>query len=438
MLLIYSPQFSTRCDYVFDLIFREELGLEYMVTSDIAAFQNCANQKINYSDSRIEDEFFIKSSSLLFEEEIKKQEILVEQKQQIKVLFPNEEDSLGFDIFSSVFYLISRYEEYLPFNVDKFGRYRADNSLAFQNGFLHLPVVNIWIKIFQDALQKKFPSLQIKPTTFNAILTYDIDVAYKFLGRSFGRSIGSFVKDIFALKIKNVKLRIQTLLKAKKDPWDVYDKLEKMILQNKLESVFFFLLADKSNHDHNLNYQHLAMKELVNKIEAFSEIGIHPSFYSSVFPEKIKIEKERLEILSTKKITKSRQHYLKFNLPDTYNALIRAGILADYSMGYPEATGFRAGTCKPFYFYDLKNEKKTGLRIFPVTCMDATFIYYSKKTPEKSLMEILSLLKEIKKVNGTFISIFHNENLGEDGEAKKWQAVHEKMILQIKSYLKRA
>ncbi len=45
--------------------------------------------------------------------------------------------------------------------------------------------------------------------------------------------------------------------------------------------------------------------------------------------------------------------------------------------------------------------------------MDATFIYYLEKSPEKSLMEILNLLKEVKKVNGTFIPIFHNDILVE-------------------------
>ena len=103
---------------------------------------------------------------------------------------------------------------------------------------------------------------------------------------------------------------------------------------------------------------------------------------------------------------------------------------------FPHEKGFRAGTSKPFYFYDLKNEKATDLKIFPIACMDATFIYYSKKTAEKSLIEVLTLLKEIKKVRGTFISIFHNDHLGETDKNKGWNAVHSKMIMQIKANLK--
>jgi hypothetical protein len=371
----------------------------------------------------------------LFESGIEKQQIEVVEKDALKFLFPNEADDLGFDIFSSVFFMVSRYEEYLPFSPDEYGRFKAEDSLAFQNNFLHLPVVNIWIKIFQEVLQKKIPSLKIKPTSFNTILTYDIDVAYKYSGRSFGRTAGSIAKDILSFNFKNIVERIQTLLKFKKDPWDVYDDLKEIILKNNFPCNFFFLLGDKTKHDRNLNYRNPLMKNLVNKVQNFSNAGIHPSFYSSVFPEKIEIEKERLENLSGKKITQSRQHYLKFILPDTYNSLLATGITEDYSMGFPQAPGFRAGTCKPFYFYDLKNEKATSLKIFPVTCMDAGFIYYLEKSPEKSLLEILNLLREVKNVNGLFIPIFHNDILGGN---PKWKSVHDQMIRQAKSYLKSA
>lgn len=435
MLLIYIPKSSIRCDYVFRLIFKEELGIEYQATTDISTFENHLEEKINYSNSRIQNELFIKASPLIFESGIKNQEIKVEEKDGIKLLFP-EDDDLGFDVFSAVFYMVSRYEEYLPFVADKFGRFKATDSLAFKNDFLKFPVVNIWINLFKILLQKKFSALKIKQSVFTAILTYDIDVAYQYRGRSFVRTVGSFIKDLLTFKIKEIPARFQTLYRQQKDPWDVYHDLNKLIVQNQLPSIFFFLLADKTAHDRNLNYQNPLMKELVNKIQLFAEIGIHPSFNTPSLPQKILLEKERLENLSLTQISKSRQHYLKFHLPGTYNSLLAAGIKEDYSMGFPDMPGFRSGTCKPFYFYDLNEERSSELKIFPVTCMDATFIYYSKKTPERSFMEILQLLKEVKKVGGTFISIFHNDHIGENADGRKWKSIHNQMIIQIKSYLK--
>jgi hypothetical protein len=406
------------------------LEIEYRIVPDYNLFNLHREEKINYSNSRLPDSFFINAASLLFEKEIRQQNIIVTQKDQTKVLFANEDCDLGFDIFSSVFYMVSRYEEYLPFTPDSHGRFKASDSLAFKNNFLQLPIVNIWIDLFKNSLQQRFPSLKMKPSSFNAIITYDIDVAYKFRGRNTFRTIGSTAKDILKLKLKNIYQRLTTLLNIQKDPWDVYSYLRQTTLQANLKLVFFFLMADKSANDRNLDYKNPWMKSLIKKVVEFSDIGIHPSYFSSEFPEKILIEKERLEQISGKEIIKSRQHYLKFVLPDTYRSLLAAGIKEDYSMGFSELAGFRAGTCKPFYFYDLKEEKITRLKIFPVTMMEGSFMK-NKTGLEQALQKILNLINEVKRVQGTFISIWHNHTVSETSEYKAWKKIHDKMIRAI-------
>ncbi|NJO89826.1 MAG: hypothetical protein HC831_13425 [Chloroflexia bacterium] len=54
------------------------------------------------------------------------------------------------------------------------------------------------------------------------------------------------------------------------------------------------------------------------------------------------------------------------------------GITNDYSMGYSSHPGFRAGTCTPFYFFNLKTDEKTNLKITPFAVMDVGFIDYLK------------------------------------------------------------
>lgn len=427
MLLIYLPKNSPRCDYVFDFIFNQKFGTEYRTTTDISVFELHGGEKINYSDTKKGNDLFIKAIPLLWETDITKKQISVGQKEQVTVLFQNDCDDLGFDIFSAVFYMISRYEEYLPFTPDEFGRFKAEDSIAFKNNFLQLPIVDTWLNILKTILENRFPSLQIRSSQFNAILTYDIDVAYKYRGRSWIRTIGSALKDILNLKMKEIIIRKKVLLKIQKDPWDVYEDLKETIEQNKLNSIFFFLLADKTKHDRNLGYKNPLVKELINEIKTFSQIGIHPSFNTSSAPEKILIEKQRLENLSGKKITKSRQHYLKFGLPDTYNSLSAAGITEDYSMAFPGMAGFRAGTCTPFYFYNLKNESVAGLKIFPVTLMEGSFMH-PKYSPEKALPKILNLINEVKIAGGTFISIWHNHTISETDDYMGWKNVHDTMV----------
>ncbi len=304
-------------------------------------------------------------------------------------------------------------------------------SLAYRNNFLQIPVVDRWLNLFKDLLRKKFPSLQFKNTEFKAILTYDIDVAYKFKGRSLYRNTGSTIKDILKLDFKNIKDRLKTFNKKIDDPWDTYEYLEEIIRTDDFESIFFFLLGNLSVNDRNINHRSIAIRELVSKIELFSEIGIHPSFKSSIFTQKIIEERQRLEKIANKKITKSRQHFLKFNLPDTYNALTSAGISEDYSMGFPCEPGFRAGTSRPFYFYDLKNEKAGTLKIYPITFMEGNYMREKKFQDDDVLKDIFKLIDEVKNVNGTFISIWHNHTVSNTNEFKHWKRIHDQMILKL-------
>lgn len=431
MLLIYLPAITPRTEYVFDLLFKIELGVNYTITTNRNAFERYGQEKLNYSSTRNEMEFFIKASTLLFEKSVEKINITVENKYGSIVLFPNDGScDIGFDIFAAVFYMVSRYEEYLPFQPDKHGRFKASDSLAFKNNFLQYPVVNIWIKHFKNTLAEKFPALQFRSSSFKAMVTYDIDIAYAYKGRGKLRTVGATAWDIARLKFRNILNRFNSIVKDK-DPWNIYDELKNTILKNHLESIFFFLVGSYSRYDRNINYKDPLMTDLITKVSGYSDIGVHPSYTSSEMPEKILIEKQRLEKILNKKIVKSRQHYLRFTLPDTYYQLSKAGITEDYSMGFADMPGFRAGTCTPFYFYDLRKEKATGLKVFSITCMDANFLYYSKLKPVESLDVILDLIREVKKVDGLFISVWHNNTLSDEGIYKDWKGVHDSVISAV-------
>ena len=431
-MLIYVAEVTPRMAYVFQHIFKNEFDLEYSFTTDKSAFENYSSPKINYSEDRISDELFINAHPFLFNKSLGQKKIFPAKKYGATILFNTETAcDIGFDIFAAVFYVLSRYEEYQDFTPDAFGRFPAIQSEAFKQGFLQFPVADIWINILKEHLQKKYPSLQFKQSKFNCILTYDIDVAYQYCGRNIFRNGAAMIKDAINFKFYEIYKRISTLAGITNDPWDVYDQLKEVLSKNNFKSIFFFLLADKGKYDRNLGYQSTKMKELVNEISSFSEMGIHPSFASFFKPQNIVKEKIRLDKLLGKKIIKSRQHYLKISLPHTYQNLIKAGITEDYSMCYADMPGFRAGTCKPFYFYDLQNEKVTSLQIFPVTFMDGTFIQYMKSSPKEALQNVYFLIQQIKNVNGTFISIWHNHTISKTKLYKDWSMVHNKMIEKL-------
>jgi hypothetical protein len=121
----------------------------------------------------------------------------------------------------------------------------------------------------------------------------------------------------------------------------------------------------------------------------------------------------------------SRFHYLRFSLPESYQILIEAGIKEDYSMGYVDRIGFRAGTCTPFYFYDLNNEKTSELKIIPFAYMDGVLNDKLKYSPKLAKKIINELKENVKQVNGQFNSLWHNESLSNQDRWKGWRAVFE-------------
>ena len=160
----------------------------------------------------------------------------------------------------------------------------------------------------------------------------------------------------------------------------------------------------------------------------YASVGIHPSYNTIEHPELLKKEIRNLRAVLNKDVTCSRQHFLRIVLPSTYRNLIEHDITDDYSMGYAALPGFRAGICTPFNFYDLDLEIETKLRIHPFAVMDGTLNDYLGLTPADAIDQIKSLIREVKKVDGTFISLWHNESLSDQKRWKGWKRVYEQLI----------
>ena len=138
MLVIYIDRPTNRLGYTINFIFKDLLATDFMVTTSKETFIAEKGAKISYCEKAVYDEIHISSSPLLFKTEIADTEADFLEKNGIPYLFNtySKDDALGFDIFAATFYLISRYEEYLPSISDKHSRFRAEDSLAYQKNFL--------------------------------------------------------------------------------------------------------------------------------------------------------------------------------------------------------------------------------------------------------------------------------------------------------------
>jgi hypothetical protein len=430
MLLVYTYKITPRLNYIFKHFFVRILQIPVTFSTKVDEFVAHNGPKITYSKNPLGSEFFIRSNDLLFDQGINDIDINISNWDDVPCFFPaGEASSIPFDIFAASFYLISRYEEYLPHVQDIHERFPADESLAFKNGFLEKPVVDIWAFKFLELLKDKFPKYNYKTRDFNFISTIDVDSAFAYKNKGIVRSIGGFINDAFHLRFVNLWQRLLTNLNFKEDPFDTFSEILKIKKEQNITTLFFFLIGDYTTFDKNISFSNTKFKSLIKSIADYAKIGLHPSYFSIRNDEKLKKEKARLEGIINTPIVFSRQHYLRLIIPETYQNLIDLDIQEDYTMGYAKYVGFRASTCTPFYFYDLDFEIQTPLKLFPFAIMDVTLKDFMQLSTKESLNKILELKNEVKKVDGTFISLFHNETLSENEKWKGWSDIYKKMVI---------
>ncbi|CAL2076358.1 polysaccharide deacetylase family protein [Tenacibaculum sp. 190524A02b] len=434
MLLVYTHKITPRIRYIFKHILTRILQIPIDFTSKVEDFVAHSGPKISYTKVALGKEFFIKSHDLLFQQGIRDIEIHMQKWKGIPCFFyQGEKSDVPFDIFSASFYLISRYEEYLPHIKDKYGRFEASESIAFKYRFLEKPLVDIWAYEFLRELKKRFPDYEYSSRTFSFISTIDVDNAYAYKHKSFVRTVGGFLKDAYHLKLLNLWDRFAIRFNIKKDPFDTFQQIINLKKVYDVRTVFFFLIGDYTTYDTNVSASKSKFKLLIKDMVDYARVGLHPSFYTMKDIVLMKKEKERLERITNFSIKRSRQHYLRFSLPETYQNLIDIEIEEDYSMGYASHVGFRASTCTPFYFYDIDFEIQTPLKIFPFALMDTTLNDYMKLTPKQALGKIRDLKNEVKAVNGVFITLFHNESLSGYLRWKGWGRLYSSMLKIAKS-----
>ncbi|MFC0774568.1 polysaccharide deacetylase family protein [Terrimonas alba] len=412
-----------------DFFGKEIIGKPFELTTDKDFYAGSNVPKINYSPERKStDEVWLQPHSLLFESGISDQALKIFEVNGNKAFFRTGGE-LSFDIFAASFYLLSRYEEYLPHQKDMYDRYAHENSLAFREGFLDKPLVNLWIRSFKETLKQKFPSLILHYSAFTFLPTYDIDIAWSYKCKGWRRSLGGLVQSLIKRNWKQAKERIAVLRGKVKDPFDTYDWLHRLHEENRVKPYYFFLVAEKNGrYDKNILPQQKALQTLIGDHIIRYPVGIHPSWRSGDEHELLEKEMNTLSNFTGNKILSSRQHYIRFTLPGTFRRLIDNGIQFDFSMGYGSINGFRASAATPFYWYDLEKEQTTNLMLFPFCFMEANSFYEQKYSAQQALDEMRYYYNVVRSVNGTFIMIWHNHFLGTDKLFTGWKEVYEQFI----------
>lgn len=434
MITVYCEHITPRHRFIFGYIFGDVIGVECHLTDNEDEFAASPGVKINYSNNGSAGGLQIRPHSLLFQTGIGQQDIKMDNWKGLPVFFKvANPSSIPFDPFAMAFYLVTRYEEYLPFEPDEHDRFRPELSLAYRENFIRIPVVNLVVQEMKKMLLAEFPGLSLPCRPFRFLPTVDVDIAFAHKGKGWLRASAAWVKLLLRTDFHQVRERISVLAGPMTDPYNNFDFHLTMAEKYGLHLHYFILIGKFGKYDRNTSYKSSSFKKLIKKLSLTADMGLHPS-YRSYLSEKItEEEKGRLGEILMKPVTSSRFHFLRLKFPESYRLLVHCGITDDYSLGYSTLNGFRAGTCTPFKFYDLIKEEITDLRIHPFIFMDSAMIDHIKMTPGQGLEEITDLIGPVEALGGEAVGIWHNYSLCEQGSYIGWQDVMSRVFEKYQS-----
>ena len=429
--------------YILDIILNEFMGLNYQIEtydnkSEVYEIELENKNKLIFEDHFfnrfINDLEYLKLENIpktIFKELIKNNAYILED--NMPIIFGKNKLELktsnshvktitcGIDIFASSFFMLTRWEEYVNKNRDKHDRFSAYESLAYKNNFLDRPIVNEYIEMLKNMLFELGLNQKTKSKKYQVCLTHDVDFIYKW--DSIGKFLRHLIGDIVLRKsirdfFSSIVYYAQVKLKKKNDPFDTFDYLMDISDSLKVKSYFFFMAEGITKFDNNYKSNSSESLKLVSKIKKRGHhIGLHPSY--DAYNNKNQLRKEKLELEENFgiPIVFGREHFLRFEVPNTWQIWEDNNMKWDSTVGYADKEGFRCGVCYEYSVFNILKRKKLKLKEKPLIVMEASFIYQNNISAELMEEEITNLIDKVKKYNGEFVFLWHNSSFN----IKEWK-----------------
>lgn len=325
---------------------------------------------------------------------------------EFPVLYPlDADDRPGMDLPAALFWLLSRVEEYDCREHDAHGRFPAAASLAGRLGFLQKPVADLWLSRLRADLQAHWPGLSLPEPASRVIPTIDVDFAWRYRHKPWHRQWRTLLGDGWRNGPQAMLKGVAVMAGLRPDPYALYTLLAER------ESFLFFPVGDAGPFDLQHSWREPHYRRLLRTWAERGLAGLHPSYAAATDPERLWLETERFTEITGQPPRHSRQHFLRMRLPETYRMLLEAGIREDWTMGYADQPGFRAGTAHPFPWYDLRRDMETPLIIHPLAVMDVTLQKYLALSPAEARERIEALWVQVRQGGGDLVTLWHQPSI---------------------------
>jgi len=347
---------------------------------------------------------------------------------------------VGIDLFGSMFFFLSRYEELVNPARDAHGRFSARESYAGNNSLLLRPLVNEYLEVLWGLLSTTWPMLSRRNREFRTIVSVDVDYLYSCSTKSIKRLFMEVGRDL--LRDKHVRRAVRALFNyvaAKKGQYkfDQYLSLLYWIMDvNEAEgnSVQYNFIAKKDGGLLDINGcyslgESVAVRVIGDIISRGHSIGLHCSYYSPYDVDAVSQELGNLQAVISHNnldfvVSSCRCHYLRWDGKITPRVLDAAGLKFDSTLGYADSVGFRAGTCYEYTMYDLAGRRSLDLIESPLLVMDTSLFdksYLGLGYGDRAV-ELIEVIKNtVRRYSGDFTILWHNSNLVEQNARRVYR-----------------
>jgi hypothetical protein len=346
----------------------------------------------------------------------------------LPVLYGSEDDV---DVLGSAFFMLTRYEELVVADRDRFGRFPAAASVATREGFLDTPIVDAYVERLWEALNAAWPRLRRAPRAYEVVLTHDIDDPLTTLEhgpRDVVRQLGGDLVRRRDPRLAGRRLR-SLIGDHGVDPNNTFDFLMDVSERHGLRSAFYFLAhRDERPRPGPYLFEHPWVRALIGRIARRGhEIGIHPSHCTYRDAERTREELARLRRVAEGQGVQQehwggRQHFLRWANPDTWRNWEAAGLRYDSTLAYSEAVGFRAGTCHPYRAFDLQARRPLDLQERPFQVMDVALLSSMALPLDAARATVLQIAAECRRYRGSLGILWHNNTLLRSAREQRWYA----------------
>jgi hypothetical protein len=346
------------------------------------------------------------------------------------------------DIFGSIFFMLSRFEEIVRPERDVHDRFPATASLAMRENFLFRPIVDDYVDLLWALMQRLWPGLERPKPDGQIRVSCDVDQPFdrvKSNPLALVRSVGG---DLVRRKSLSTAGRRVANFVARPfgihhfDPYYTFDWYMDVCEEAGLRAAFYFI-ADHSAGTIDGDYDIFDPRilALMRDIDRRGhEIGMHASYNTFRDPEQMLRERRRLRDAARSagldiEVAGNRQHYLRWDSATTPDNLDAAGFTYDTTGSFADSAGFRYGTSRSFPMWSWQYLAPLRLRQKPLVLMECSVIaakYMNFGYSQQAINTMLEIKESSLTRGGNFTFLWHNSHLSKKEDRQFFKALTEK------------